>query len=427
MNDGLPPGRGFVQRALALSFALTLPGVGIVLASLYVLLELSLEQWGWFLGLTAAYGVLASFFQSIWQRRFLAPVVEYLDRRRSGEVEVEQRHRAFASIMRYPAFSALMGSAGWLVPVVVVSALMSLRWSDWGLFKSAVLLMTGAGGGFVTGTFLLYLAKTLAAPVRETLAQELEDPGERAALVHGMPIRRKLLICATGVSIVPILFAILLFQAKTTRSLEDFAIRWENDVLDTLAARLETAGPGESVGGVIAEVEALAESIEISVLDSALDGSGAGGLEDHVLADLHRELAEGAERGDSAERHSAKVFAWRRLGANRILLASMPQAARSSSCCWWYLGGLHLRWRTCWRATWAERRSRCARRRSVWRPGIFVEAGCSRARTSLGSFRARSRAWRRRCDRRWAVWRKRRTVWRRRRRRWRWCRRTWRR
>ena len=36
---------------------------------------------------------------------------------------------------------------------------------------------------------------------------------------------------------------------------------------------------------------------------------------------------QGAERGDSAERHSATVFAWRRLGADRILLASMPRAA----------------------------------------------------------------------------------------------------
>ncbi|MBW1687957.1 MAG: hypothetical protein JRS35_23215, partial [Deltaproteobacteria bacterium] len=327
MNDGLPAGREFVRRAVALAFALTLPGVGIILASLYVLLELTSEQWSWFLGLTAAYGVLISPLQSAWQRRFLAPVVEYLDRRRSGELEEEQRRRAFASVMRYPAFSALMGSAGWLAPVLVIAVVMSLRWSDWGLFESAVLLLTGVGGGFVAGAFLLYLAKTLAAPVREALAQEIEDPGERAALVRKMPVRRKLLVCVTGVSIVPVFFAIMLFQAKTTRSLEDFAIRWQHDVLDTLAARSETAGPDEAVGAVIAQVGALAESIEISSLDLALEGSGAGVLEDHVLAGLRRELTAGAERGDSVGQNSATVFAWRRLGADRILLASMPETA----------------------------------------------------------------------------------------------------
>ena len=152
------------------------------------------------------------------------------------------------------------------------------------------MLTTGVGGGFAAGIFLLFINKIVSAPVREALAQEIEDPDQRASLVRRVPIRRKLLFGVTGVSIVADPLAVLLFQAEATDSLEEFAIGWQRDVLDTLAARLETAGPDEAVGAAIAEVEALAGSIEIRSFDLALGGADAGVLEAHVLADLRREL-----------------------------------------------------------------------------------------------------------------------------------------
>jgi methyl-accepting chemotaxis protein len=299
----------------------------MILASLYVMLELTSEQWMWFLGVMTAYGILVAPLQGVWQRRFLAPVVEYLDQRRRGDVETEQRHRAFASLMAYPAFSALMASAGWLVPVLVIAGVMSLRWSDWGLFENAVVVTTGMGGGFVAGTFLFYLNKILETPIRETLAQEIDEPETRGKLVRAMPVRSKLLACVTGVSIVPILFAVLLFQAQKMQALEDFAIRRQHDVLHALAARLEMAGPENAVEALIAEVEALARPIEIRSLDLALEGDAAAALDDRMLADVRGALAAGAERGDGAQWSSETAFAWQRSGPDRILLASMPRAA----------------------------------------------------------------------------------------------------
>ena len=83
-----------------------------------------------------AYGVLLAPFLAVWQLRFLAPVTRYLDARGSGGVSAEQRHRAFASVMGYPALSALVVSGGWLVAVMLISGVLSLRWSDWGLFET---------------------------------------------------------------------------------------------------------------------------------------------------------------------------------------------------------------------------------------------------------------------------------------------------
>ena len=95
MKDGsLPEGRRFAQRAIGLSCALTLPGAGMILASLFVLLELRAEQWNWFLAVLTAYGVLIAPFLAVRQLRFLAPLTDYLDARRSGDVSEEQRHQA---------------------------------------------------------------------------------------------------------------------------------------------------------------------------------------------------------------------------------------------------------------------------------------------------------------------------------------------
>ena len=74
MRDRLPSGKGFARRIVGLNWVMSVPAVSIVLACLYVLLELSWTQWMWLLGTTLAYSLLVGPLQARWQQGFLAPV-----------------------------------------------------------------------------------------------------------------------------------------------------------------------------------------------------------------------------------------------------------------------------------------------------------------------------------------------------------------
>ena len=98
MRDLLPSGKGFSRRIIALNWVMSVPAVSIVLACLYLLLELSWTQWTWLLGATVAYSVLVGPLQARWQQGFLAPVGRYLDARRAGGATREQRRQAFERV-----------------------------------------------------------------------------------------------------------------------------------------------------------------------------------------------------------------------------------------------------------------------------------------------------------------------------------------
>jgi methyl-accepting chemotaxis protein len=314
----LPDGRGFRRSLIGLSFALSTPAVGIVLVCLWVLLELTSLQWRMFLWLAAVYAALAGPLQARWQVRFMQPVTEYLDARRAGPVPPALRSGAFARVMLVPRFSALMGFSGWIVPVLLVALAMDLWWDAWSWFEDAVLLMSGSASGFVAGSFLLYLAKNRTASVREALAEELPDPRERGALVSGLPMRSKLLFSVIGVTVVPVVFAVLLFQSMTTRALERFAIEWQQELLDARLAPGHAGVAQPPAGGLAAAVTF--ERFHPAEAEAVLSRL----LEAEVAVDLARTLAQGGPSGDSARLPSSRVFSWRRTDDGGVLLALLP-------------------------------------------------------------------------------------------------------
>jgi methyl-accepting chemotaxis protein len=228
--------------------------------------------------------------------------------------------------MAQSRFAVLMGFGGWFLPVILISIVMHLRFPSWSPFQDAVMAVSGLAAGFVVGSFLMYSAKIVSAPVREALAEEFEDPSERRALVRRMPIRSKLLFSVTGVSLVPVIFAVLLFRAEAAGSLEAFTIRWQHEVLAARAARRDPGAPHPAAGTALAGAPALAESLEVTTLD--LDGGApASGLEPHVFEEIRRAVDAGQRRGDSGSLPSRTVFAWRVHGDGQVLLAALPQSA----------------------------------------------------------------------------------------------------
>ena len=298
-----PSGAVFVRQVIGLSFLLSIPSVAIVLVWLLVLLELTPEQWRFFLLSAAAYAVCLGPVQGIWQRRYLVPVATYLDARARGRATDPERRAAFSRVLDMPSFSAIMGFGGWIVPVSCVAAAMALRFEAWSWFQAAVVVAGGAAAGFVAGSFLRYLAKQIAAPVRATLAEELPRPEERAALVRPVYIRTKLLVSVTGVSLVPVVFAVLLFHAMALRGVEDVAVAWGRERLEAGAAR--------------------SASFDVVTLDVSKAASTPPGVPAEVVAAIRAQLDAGAASGDSRGLASEHVFAWRRAGPERVQIATL--------------------------------------------------------------------------------------------------------
>jgi methyl-accepting chemotaxis protein len=336
MSASLPSGRVFQRRVIGLSFAFSIPALAIVVCGLFATLDLTPEQWSWFLWAGGVYGVLITPLQGMLHVRLLAPLPEYLDRRRLDDVAPELRRAAFASVIDLPRRSALMGCAGWLVPGVVLSVLMSLRWEQWSVFDGTVLLASALAAGFVAGSTLMLFVKWRVAPVRTALAIEIPDPDDRSALVRSTPLRTKLLVSIGGITVVPMIFAVLLGHAQANRSLEDFAIRWQHELLEGIVSRPDRGG--------VASAARAPGLVDVAMIDLQGESSTQHvALEEHVLTRLRGQLAHGALRGDSSQLPSRHVFAWRRHDERRILLASLPaDALHAGSNSLWTSFGLLL-------------------------------------------------------------------------------------
>ncbi len=314
----LPNGMAFRRSVIGLSFAVSGPALAIVLAGLGGLLELTEAEWGWFLRVTAVYALVASPVMAYYQSRMLAPIVDWLDGKRSGRATAE----AFTRVMDLPRRAAIVGAAGWVVPVVVISGAMKLRLAQWSAFESGVLLASGAAAGFVAGSFMLFIVKRWVTPVRRALAEALPNPVERSTLVRPLGLRTKLMASVVGVTVVSALFCVLLAYSTALREIHEVAIHWERELL-------EKADPTRSAAPTAHRAPSFAGGLQLRELDLSAAAAESELLEPHVLAHLRAKIASGSGEGDSRGLPTEAVFAWRRSdpSSERIAIAILPRAA----------------------------------------------------------------------------------------------------
>ncbi len=321
--SALPTGRGIYLRMHLLTCLVPLPALGVLLACLYSLLELTPEQWLWFLGMVCAYTAVFSGPIMVYQRRSVAAIAVWLDRREQPDLAPEIPQAAFAASMRFPLRCSVVGMLNWLLPTWIITLAMDLRWERWSLFDSSVVLFSGLAAGFLAGSFLLLLCKHAIAPVRNALAVALSDPALRRSLVAPLSLRTKLLVCVTGVSIMPVIFAVLLAHSEATRSLRGFTILWQDAVL---ADAREKVAAGENPTQATTGALRLPVPIEIALVD--LEAESTSGLraklESDIAASVEQAVARGEAGGNSVKLRSAYVFSWRALPDGRILLALSP-------------------------------------------------------------------------------------------------------
>jgi len=314
----LPNGRRFGRLVIALSWAVSTPAVAIVVACVVTMLDLTSEQWRFFFALLVGYAALASWPTAVIQARFVAGLRPWLDRRAEGSESGDaERRAAFQDVIDLPRRSATLSGASYTFPALLISGIMHWRYADWGLFETAVLALAGTAAGFVAASFQLLLAKRLAEPVREALADDLPDPAVRRQLVRRLPLTAKLLFCVTGVTVVPVIFAVLLYHDRAQHAIESFAIQWQHRVVQ-----------GAEVGGAGGDVRPGADPTLLPVaLDVEVVAPGEPGpLEPQVREEIDERIAAGTLRGDSLGLPSSRVFAWRALPGGSFVLASSPRA-----------------------------------------------------------------------------------------------------
>jgi methyl-accepting chemotaxis protein len=334
MNEGtLPSAAEFRRRIVNLAMVVSVACMAIVLACLHGLLDLTTEQWTWFIGMIATYSVVMSYPSLLSMYRLMAPVTEFLDRRGS-DADLTQLHRdAFASVIDLPRRISHLGAAAWFVPNVVIGIGMAFRFEHWGSYEFLVLLLSGGAAGFVSGSVFMYVTKKISQTTRDALTAEISDPVERRTLIHPLSLRAKLLVCVAGIAIVPVIFAVLLARSQAAGAFEAFTIGWQNELLDSVedwADSEELAGDYEAAEGAVMTPEAVFPApvtMTILDLDDPREDENGKTLEAHATDHLKRVIEEGVSRGDSVGLPSHNVFAWRRLRDGRVLLASTPVAA----------------------------------------------------------------------------------------------------
>ena len=313
-GQALPSGARFVRDIVILNSWMSLPALAIVAGCLAALLRLTAEQWQWFAIFTLVYAVIATPGTMLLQRRLAGKLVDWLDRR-------EETLGAFASLMNMPLRAGLLGAASWLTPVLLISIAMALRFPSWGWTQTSAMLVAGAAAGVVMGLLLGYMVKARNAGIREVLVAELPNPEERERCVIRIPLRTKLIAATAVVTLVPVVFAVLLAQNRSSIALEEFAVGWQRAVLEALPERPEAGAlPGSSRAG-----DALPLPLPLELARLA-EVERAGRLPREVVAHIRQAAEGGARTGDSATLPSEQVFAWRKLGDGTIAVALSPGA-----------------------------------------------------------------------------------------------------
>ncbi len=324
----LPAPSDFRRRVISLSYWISMPGLAIVLMFLMSLLQLTSEQWSWFLTSAAVYGACITFPMMRYQASLLAPITTFLAGRSGGRETADSAgaevRLAFAAVIDLPRRMAIMVAAGWVIPCVCVSAVMAIRFVDFGWVEVAVITLAGVAAGFIGGGFLLFMMKRTVAEVRTALASQIGDPDERRSLVRPISLQSKVVACVTGVAVIPIVFALALSFSSTSQKLEGHTLQWQHRVLSSVARSLEHGNLQSAVATVLGDRSVLPSDVDVAIVDLAGESDRAG-LLPHEIENIRSELASGLTVGDGTVFRSASVIAWRSLGGEKILVARTPR------------------------------------------------------------------------------------------------------
>jgi methyl-accepting chemotaxis protein len=323
----LPTGREFRNRLQMVSGLLSAASTLMIALYLFALIRLTPEQWAGFGWIVAGLFPMLFGAQSLGNRKHWTPIVRCLDLRRAGPLERDVLEHGFAAVANFGYRMLVSGLFWWTLGGLLVAVLMRLCFET--LVWSAVISMLAASvsGGFVMCVFHFFMVKRMAEPVRNALAAEMGSPEVRQRLVEPVPVRRKLWVSITGVTLVVVLFVIQLAQARSSQPIEARANDLHRRFLAGVAESV-TSADAPALETARAEARRLGIADELLLLDARGDAvlSGDSAV---LLADEIAELrAVGIAGGDSRNFVSPSVFSWQRAPAGVLVAVSAWEPLR---------------------------------------------------------------------------------------------------
>ncbi len=348
--------RGRLARTDAL---VSMPGLLVIGVHMATVLDLSGPEWMRFLGAAAIYAVVAIFASEAIRGRQQAPLRDYLDTEGSDRKGSEDSlHAAFRTAVSLPPSMMRVTIGSWLIAGLVIPLISGLLGEvSWLHPTRLVSLVVGVvcSGAFSAG-FVFFGAKRCLDDVRDELAARIPDPDVRRSLIAPVPLARKLQFGVAGSSIALLIFAMGLAYSRAANGLEDLAVRWQADVLASIAERMhvsevdaddeydyaddegeevdtyaeESAAPGfeDVVISVVPDTALLPHPIDFAVIEPG---------EDRDVADWvsHAEIAAAVEAGartGSLKRSSIDwIQSWHVLPSGEVLVAATPRGSLHGS------------------------------------------------------------------------------------------------
>lgn len=318
----VPAGGEFIKRILFHTGVYSLFAIAVISLYLSGLLTLSSDQWWGFLQIVGGVFLLLFPAMTLSHRRIFQRIQRCLDRRAEGVATPEELRGGFAAISDFPRYWFVWGLGWWAIGGAAVGAAMWVRYPDFGALGAAIVLTASVSGAFVTDAYYFLGIKRVLRPVRIALAADIGDPRVRQQLIRGIPLRTKLLAVMTSVILVTVGFAAFLSRRHTQESVESYALRGQQAVLEELrrsdSFSFEEASQGmrRFGGGAV-----------LVLLDPAAKRVLAGPADALGEAELLRIRRLGGESGDSSAIPSTVCFSWRRLpGPGEVLVAVTPAA-----------------------------------------------------------------------------------------------------
>jgi methyl-accepting chemotaxis protein len=321
-------GAAFRLRAQATRSLIGLPAAAVMSVYLWALLELTAEQWRWFLGAVGAFSAIFGAAVQLVLRRLDGPIRAGIDAERAGELRREQLRASYAAAVSYPVLGFYYTAATWGGAGLTMAAVLRLRFPDLPLQSLASILVAAGTGGVVASVFTFFSDKRVLAPLRDHWAAELRDPVERQGLARRVTLATKLRIGVTGILLVAVALAVFLSDALARRPIEAYATRIQGGYLETMADRVD--GPGDRLLNLARdEIGQLGIATALVVVDLR-DGRVADGPAD-ALSEAERSwIVRGGQGSQSSLGLDSKhTFAWRPIVTDRdhALVAVVPRDA----------------------------------------------------------------------------------------------------
>jgi methyl-accepting chemotaxis protein len=317
-----PAGGEFVRRILLYTGGYSLFAIAVISLYLTGLLSLSAVQWWGFAQIVAVVFMLIFPAMALSHRRIFRQIQRCLDRRALGVATPDELRTGFAAISDFPRYWFVWGLAWWAIGGAVVGCGMWIRYPDFGALEAAIVLAASVSGALITDAYYFLNIKRVLQPVRVALAADIGDPGMRQQLIREVPLRTKLLVAMTSAILVTVGFAAFLSHRHNQESIERYALRRQQVVLDALCAAGPFSFAEASVG-----IGRFGGGGALVLLDAAADRVLAGPADAIGEAELLRIRQLGAESGSSTAIRSAACFSWRRIpGSGQVLAVVTPEA-----------------------------------------------------------------------------------------------------